>query len=526
MAVTRAALAIAQLRNLNPYPTQTCPSPSKAPTSQPTMMVHAFLTRAHAAQATPAPTPAPTLAPTAPSTHPSAYTTTSSSQHIQPPEHVQPQRKDIQPPQQQLRRALSPHGVPLKRARQTSPCPVQDSNVQDSNVQGSNACVDLCEPTHDADVFTHKAQHPHDNTTHHQTCGVEEDQNKICADNNANTNDKNTNGDESLVEDAARLLLPFVRRAAVLLALIHNTQPPKQPPTSAGQEQSPRKTAAGPSGGGGQSTLVSGAALPEVGAAALGAALPELEYWTEVLQLPGVLDTLMDVLQQQGGLHEGGLLTNTPPTHTPSTNTPPTNTTTNTWCHVLVQRWTRDYMLTSDRLLSIIHVSSNTSTTKSLCIRHAAGLADTNSPAYTAMLLQRTTPHTNTLPPIAAVPLPPCMKLIPLPHVGQDVYLHISKAPCVRCGLVPKQPALCMLCGQLLCCEGKVCMMEETDMPLRDCCSDHAAMCGAGAGVFFMPMLTFVLCVRNDRLSMVAALYVDRHGEEDPGMRRGRYGCV
>lgn len=61
-------------------------------------------------------------------------------------------------------------------------------------------------------------------------------------------------------------------------------------------------------------------------------------------------------------------------------------------------------------------------------------------------------------------------------------------------------------------------------MPLRDCCSDHAAMCGGGAGVFFMPMLTFVLCVRNDRLSMVAALYVDRHGEEDPGMKRGRYG--
>lgn len=61
-------------------------------------------------------------------------------------------------------------------------------------------------------------------------------------------------------------------------------------------------------------------------------------------------------------------------------------------------------------------------------------------------------------------------------------------------------------------------------MALHDCCSDHAAVCGGGVGVFFLPLLAVVVCVRNDRLASVTSLYVDSHGEEDPMFERGRYG--
>lgn len=64
--------------------------------------------------------------------------------------------------------------------------------------------------------------------------------------------------------------------------------------------------------------------------------------------------------------------------------------------------------------------------------------------------------------------------------------------------------------------------MAPQDRPEHDCCSDHAAVCGGGVGMFFLPLLTCVMCVRNDRLASVASLYVDNHGEEDPMFQRGR----
>ena len=53
-------------------------------------------------------------------------------------------------------------------------------------------------------------------------------------------------------------------------------------------------------------------------------------------------------------------------------------------------------------------------------------------------------------------------------------------------------------------------------------CTIHARKNGSGIGVFFLVQKCTVLLMHNNKSAYSASLYVDEHGEEDPGLRRGR----
>jgi len=53
-------------------------------------------------------------------------------------------------------------------------------------------------------------------------------------------------------------------------------------------------------------------------------------------------------------------------------------------------------------------------------------------------------------------------------------------------------------------------------------CTLHARQVGSGIGIFFLVQKCTVLLMHNNKSAYSASLYVDQHGEEDPGLRRGR----
>jgi len=53
-------------------------------------------------------------------------------------------------------------------------------------------------------------------------------------------------------------------------------------------------------------------------------------------------------------------------------------------------------------------------------------------------------------------------------------------------------------------------------------CTMHARRHGSGIGIFFLVQKCTVLLMHNNKSAYSPSIYVDEHGEEDPGLRRGR----
>eukprot|EP00995_Heteronema_vittatum_P007059 NODE_2194_length_820_cov_223.428016_g1534_i0.p1 GENE.NODE_2194_length_820_cov_223.428016_g1534_i0~~NODE_2194_length_820_cov_223.428016_g1534_i0.p1 ORF type:complete len:167 (+),score=46.36 NODE_2194_length_820_cov_223.428016_g1534_i0:33-533(+) len=105
---------------------------------------------------------------------------------------------------------------------------------------------------------------------------------------------------------------------------------------------------------------------------------------------------------------------------------------------------------------------------------------------------------------------------------------HGARCPSCPTKKAPTHPALCLFCGRLVCCASSCCSrtMPEPGNPRLVVevgeCNQHARACGGGTGVFLMIGLTTVLVIRNDRGAFLPSVYLDGHGEEDRGLKRGR----
>ena len=107
--------------------------------------------------------------------------------------------------------------------------------------------------------------------------------------------------------------------------------------------------------------------------------------------------------------------------------------------------------------------------------------------------------------------------LIALPTRGEDLYLSLMNANCKRCQKPPRDPALCLACGEVCCCAGACCRRGKHGE-----CAQHAAVCGAGVGVFLLVKSTKILLIRGKRICLYPSVYLDQHGEEDEFLKRGR----
>ena len=118
--------------------------------------------------------------------------------------------------------------------------------------------------------------------------------------------------------------------------------------------------------------------------------------------------------------------------------------------------------------------------------------------------------------PSAATPHPR-PRFAKLPRKCEDLYLKIVDRPCDQCGAAPRDPAVCLACGELVCCAGFCCRAGRHGETAR-----HAAACGAGAGAFFLVKSTRTLLLRGRRVCLYPSVYLDAHGEEDEFLKRGR----
>ena len=83
------------------------------------------------------------------------------------------------------------------------------------------------------------------------------------------------------------------------------------------------------------------------------------------------------------------------------------------------------------------------------------------------------------------------------------------------------ETAICLLTGSVMRSGSARRPFQRTQRP-PGACTIHARKNGSGIGIFFLVQKCTVLLMHNNKSAYSASLYVDEHGEEDPGLRRGR----
>ena len=107
--------------------------------------------------------------------------------------------------------------------------------------------------------------------------------------------------------------------------------------------------------------------------------------------------------------------------------------------------------------------------------------------------------------------------LVTLPHRFTDLYKQLSACKCKVTHNAPEEPAICLVCGEVLCAGTACCKRDGIGALTR-----HVRTCGAGVGLFLLVNRTHTVLLRGPHAAYSISPYVDEHGEEDAGLRRGR----
>ncbi|XP_039269055.2 E3 ubiquitin-protein ligase ubr3-like [Styela clava] len=120
--------------------------------------------------------------------------------------------------------------------------------------------------------------------------------------------------------------------------------------------------------------------------------------------------------------------------------------------------------------------------------------------------------------------------IVDLPEDYTNLFTKFRDITCPRCKFKPREPCVCLMCGQFVCYKG---MCQHP----RDLYNDkdktriritpqgaavHARHCGNGTVILLHIHNTTVIVVRGSRSCVWGTLYLDHHGEEDRGWKRGR----
>uniref|UniRef100_UPI00398E92C3 E3 ubiquitin-protein ligase ubr3 isoform X6 n=1 Tax=Pristiophorus japonicus TaxID=55135 RepID=UPI00398E92C3 len=109
----------------------------------------------------------------------------------------------------------------------------------------------------------------------------------------------------------------------------------------------------------------------------------------------------------------------------------------------------------------------------------------------------------------------PC--LLQLPENYNTIFQYYHRKACVHCSKVPKDPALCLVCGTFVCLKGQCCKQQSYCE-----CVLHSQNCGAGTGIFLLINASVIIVIRGHRFCLWGSVYLDTHGEEDRDLRRGK----
>jgi len=112
--------------------------------------------------------------------------------------------------------------------------------------------------------------------------------------------------------------------------------------------------------------------------------------------------------------------------------------------------------------------------------------------------------------------------LVPLPHDYSELINSTSGFTCPRSlSDDARVPAMCLVCGEVLCSQSYCCQMEVEGGTLGACMA-HTETCGGGAGIFLrVRECKVVLLAGRTKGIFIQPPYVDQYGETDTGLRRG-----
>jgi len=110
-----------------------------------------------------------------------------------------------------------------------------------------------------------------------------------------------------------------------------------------------------------------------------------------------------------------------------------------------------------------------------------------------------------------------------LPTRLQDLLRQTYGKTCAKCGKVPTDPCLCLLCGQLLCSglNKAPCLAPGSGggvdmLGVKGNCQKHAEVCGASQGLFLVPYMGSIIAVSGTNNGIWEYPYVDVYGEPVP----------
>ncbi|CAK9232731.1 unnamed protein product [Sphagnum troendelagicum] len=110
-----------------------------------------------------------------------------------------------------------------------------------------------------------------------------------------------------------------------------------------------------------------------------------------------------------------------------------------------------------------------------------------------------------------------------LPRVYQELlakYIH-GKEQCTSCKQLPKEPAICLICGDLLCYSQELCGKQGNKNRMCHAKNDSEES-GDGLRIFFLLRSTQLVLIRGNREFKGLSIYLDHHGEEDLYLRRSQ----
>lgn len=121
--------------------------------------------------------------------------------------------------------------------------------------------------------------------------------------------------------------------------------------------------------------------------------------------------------------------------------------------------------------------------------------------------------------------------LIRMPHSFVELYSLVNKVKGrtdIAIGAMDdaddggsSETAICLITGSVMAAGSSRRTYARGARP-PGACTLHAQQVGSGVGIFFLIQKCTVLLIHNNKSAYSASLYVDEHGEEDPGLRRGR----
>ncbi|KAI9489596.1 hypothetical protein BDB00DRAFT_610159 [Zychaea mexicana] len=109
---------------------------------------------------------------------------------------------------------------------------------------------------------------------------------------------------------------------------------------------------------------------------------------------------------------------------------------------------------------------------------------------------------------------PTPLYLIPLPSKLEDLIDESMRRVCTKCGSLPSDPAVCLLCGTFVCTQSFCCAEDEEGE-----CNLHSQECGGEIGLFLSVKRCVAILLHNGNGWFVNAPYLDPHGEVDQGLR-------